>query len=70
MSNPEYRHADLTQAEIGWAGTMSLPRVLTLAKDGSLLMNPPEELELLRYNPTELNDLSVKADSASTSTSR
>ncbi len=52
-----------TQAEIGWAGTMSLPRVLTLAKDGSLLMNPPEELELLRYNPTELNDLSVKADS-------
>ena len=52
-----------TKAEIGWSGTMSLPRVLTLAKDGSLLMNPPEELELLRYNPTELNDLSVKADS-------
>ncbi|TFG50421.1 MAG: glycoside hydrolase family 32 protein [Candidatus Brocadiia bacterium] len=46
-----------------WSGTMSLPRVLTPAKDGSLLITPPEELEILRYNPKSMKNLTVKADS-------
>jgi len=46
----------------GWTGTMSLPRVLDLDEDGTLLMWPPKELERLRYNPKELSDLTVKAD--------
>jgi sucrose-6-phosphate hydrolase SacC (GH32 family) len=40
-----------TRADHGWSGTMSLPRVLTLADDGTLRMNPPAELEQLRYRP-------------------
>ena len=41
------------RAEFGWSGTMSLPRVLTLGDDGMLRMNPPEEIERLRYNERE-----------------
>jgi sucrose-6-phosphate hydrolase SacC (GH32 family) len=40
-----------TRADYGWSGTMSLPRVLTLAGDGTLRMNPPAELEKLRCQP-------------------
>lgn len=40
-----------TRADYGWSGTMSLPRVLTLAGDGTLRMNPPHELQMLRYRP-------------------
>ncbi len=57
------RRDEDTRANSGWSGTMSLPRVLTLAADGSLLMNPPKEIEALRYNATEQADLTVKADS-------
>jgi len=57
------RRAKETRAASGWSGTMSLPRVLALAKDGSLRMNPPEEIERLRYNPTEQTDLAVDAGS-------
>lgn len=32
----------------GWAGALTLPRVLTLSEDRRILMNPVEELELLR----------------------
>ena len=46
----------------GWSGTMSLPRVLSLGKDGKLLMKVPEELKTLRYNGKEQNGLTVKAD--------
>ena len=31
-----------TRNQYGWSGTMSLPRVLSPAPDGSLRMNPPE----------------------------
>ena len=37
--------------EYGWSGTMSLPRVLSLGDEGELLMDVPEEIEALRYNP-------------------
>ncbi len=46
----------------GWSGTMSLPRVLSLGDDKTLRMAPPEELELLRYNPREPVSVTVPAD--------
>jgi sucrose-6-phosphate hydrolase SacC (GH32 family) len=47
--------------DYGWSGTMSLPRVLSLGDDGLLRMNPPEEIEKLRYNGRQKTDLAVKA---------
>ena len=41
---------------------MSLPRVLTLEADGRLHMNPPKEIEQLRFNGTKRTNLIVKAD--------
>jgi len=43
----------------GWSGTMSLPRVLSPAGDGSVLITVPEELEALRYRLKERADLTV-----------
>ena len=51
-----------TRKKSGWSGTMSLPRVLWLGEDKTLRMGPPEELEVLRYNPKRLEDLTVQAD--------
>jgi beta-fructofuranosidase len=55
-----------TRKASGWSGTMSLPRVLWLAKDDTLRMAPPEELETLRYNSKALSNLTVEADSEMT----
>jgi len=52
-----------TRMEFGWSGTMSLPRVLSLGKDGMLRMDVPEEIERLRYNGKKKADLTVDADS-------
>ncbi len=49
------------RTETGWSGTMGLPRVLTLAEDGMLRMNPPVEIERLRYNARELPAFRVEA---------
>lgn len=46
----------------GWSGTMSLPRVLTLGRDGRLRMNPPEEIERLRVNPRDRRNERIPAD--------
>lgn len=35
----------------GWSGVMTVPRILSLASDGSLLIEPVPELECLRMNP-------------------
>jgi sucrose-6-phosphate hydrolase SacC (GH32 family) len=51
------------RTDYGWSGTMSLPRVLSLPADGVLRMNPPEEIERLRYNGKKLADLAVAAGS-------
>ena len=48
--------------EHGWSGTMSLPRVLSLGPDGQLRMNPPQEIERLRFNETKRANLLVQAD--------
>ncbi len=43
------------------SGTMSMPRVLTLAKDrSSLNIEPPQEVERLRYNPSEEKTFTVQ----------
>ena len=44
------------RTDYGWSGTMSLPRVLSLGEDGTLRMNPPEEIERLRYNAQEADE--------------
>ena len=36
--------------ECGWAGVQSLPRVLTISKQGKLNINPVPEIEKLRYD--------------------
>jgi beta-fructofuranosidase len=46
----------------GWFGTMSLPRVMTLAPDNRLLMTPVEELTSLRYNPATAANIAIPAD--------
>jgi len=46
----------------GWSGVMSLPRVLSLDKDGKLLMQPIEELERLCHNEQNLKDLKINTD--------
>lgn len=50
------------RSESGWSGTFSLPRVLALGEDGMLRMWPPEELNILRYNPKKWLYLTVEAD--------
>ena len=51
------------RGDYGWSGTMSLPRVLSLGADGRLLMNPPEEIQRLRYNGKQKTNLTVEAGS-------
>ncbi|MHB8972371.1 MAG: GH32 C-terminal domain-containing protein [Pirellulaceae bacterium] len=51
------------RTEIGWSGTMSLPRVLTLGDDGMLRMDPPVEIERLRYHGQAKTNLAIQADS-------
>lgn len=52
-----------TRKASGWSGTMSLPRVLWLGEDKTLRMHPPEELEMLRYNPKKIENLTINAGS-------
>ncbi len=49
--------------ENGWAGVMSMPRVLSLPKDGILRIKPIKEIERLRMNPRVRKDISL-ADGA------
>ncbi len=53
------------QRAAGWAGVMSLPRVLTLAPDGGLGVAPAPEIEALRgqhYRRTDIALTSASAD--------
>ena len=58
----ETREAE-TQRASGWSGVMTMPRVLSLADDGTMLINPPEELAKLRMNPRIKEHLTVPAGS-------
>lgn len=46
----------------GWAGTMSLPRVMTLGRDNRLIMNPIDEFKTLRYNPLTIRNVAIPAN--------
>jgi len=47
----------------GWAGVMSLPRVLSLAEDSTLRIEPAEELSMLRLNHRRRENIELAADS-------
>jgi beta-fructofuranosidase len=49
--------------DAGWSGTMSLPRVLSLDSAGTVHMNPPEEIECLRYDHKSIPKAELSADS-------
>ena len=46
----------------GWSGVMTLPRILSLATDGSLQIEPVPELECLRMNPKARENITLNAD--------
>jgi sucrose-6-phosphate hydrolase SacC (GH32 family) len=45
-----------------WASVISLPRVMTLRKDGQLGIEPALELKSLRLKPVRRNQLTIPAD--------
>ena len=48
-----------TARESGWSGVMTLPRVLSLANNGTLCIEPAEELSTLRLNHRRGKDISL-----------
>ena len=55
---PEGLNED-AQRRTGWAGTICLPRVLTLAGDNTLLIEPLPQLQQLRGQHLQLTDIHV-----------
>ena len=51
------------ERESGWSGVMTVPRVLSLAEDGTLHIEPAPELEVLRMNHRARRDVEIGADS-------
>jgi beta-fructofuranosidase len=51
--------------QAGWCNSLSLPRVITLASDGTLRYSPIQELSRLRYDKQVRNDQALKADQES-----
>ncbi len=49
------------QLALGWAGTLTMPRVLSLASDSTLLIKPVEEYENLRQNLRKYENIAVDA---------
>jgi sucrose-6-phosphate hydrolase SacC (GH32 family) len=58
----ELRDEDRARAS-GWAGVMSLPKVLTPADDGALRIEPVPELAALRLNRRVRRNIELAADS-------
>jgi sucrose-6-phosphate hydrolase SacC (GH32 family) len=54
---------EAAQRAAGWAGVMVLPRILSLASDGTLQIEPVPELQALRLNQRQRQDLYVNAQS-------
>ena len=46
----------------GWSGVMTLPRVLSLDQDGSLRIEPAEELEVLRQHHQQQENIDLEGD--------
>ena len=57
----ELRGVDEERAS-GWSGVMTVPRVLSLAKDGTLRIAPVPELEVLRLNGRSHENIHLGAD--------
>jgi sucrose-6-phosphate hydrolase SacC (GH32 family) len=55
------RPREIAQAS-GWSGVMTLPRVLSLADDGTLRIEPAEELKRLRLNHRKRENIVLPAD--------
>ena len=51
------------RTDYGWSGTLSLPRVLSLGRDGRLRQDPPEEIARLRFNERTRSNLTLQPDS-------
>ena len=51
------------QRAADWSGVMTLPRVLSPADDGTLRIEPPVELEMLRLNHRKREDISLGPNS-------
>ena len=47
----------------GWSGVMTLPRILSLADDGTLCIQPVPELKVLRMNPRTHPDVQLATNS-------
>ncbi len=47
----------------GWSGIMSLPRVISLSASGEVLINPPQEVQQLRLEELEVDNLTLNANS-------
>jgi beta-fructofuranosidase len=59
-SRTHWGEAQIQLTEHAWAGTLTLPRVLSLDKNNVLNMKPVEELKALRAEHVQKKDLSVK----------
>ena len=59
-SRTPWGEAETQLTEHAWAGTLTLPRVLSLDKNGVLNMEPAEELKALRAEHVQKKNLSVK----------
>jgi sucrose-6-phosphate hydrolase SacC (GH32 family) len=46
----------------GWSGVMSMPRILSLAEDGAVLIQPVLEIERLRIRPRSYENLTVTGE--------
>lgn len=59
------REARTQEAEraSGWSGVMTVPRILSLGEDNSLLIEPAPELEVLRQNHRRHESIHLTADS-------
>ena len=51
------------QRASGWSGVTSLPRILSLRKDGTLGIEPVPEIEVLRYNRRTHRNITLTPDS-------
>ena len=58
----EARSTPFWEPDYAWASVMSLPRILSLQKNGELGIKPAPELESLRLNPRRLADVLLPAD--------
>jgi len=60
MDDHRYRKQ---QTATGWAGTLTMPRVLSLASDGTVVIEPVREYENLRSKLRKYENVTVSADS-------